>query len=113
MKYYHNLYTSAELQAKKDSVLAKLEENRVQLNKYLIVLTCDGKNQLEIFDSIMLKQEYFRNQVLMVIGIAAGYQEALSLVRLITEEVYNNQKDVNIRGYLLDMQQKYEERVGE
>ncbi len=113
MKYYYDLYISDELQEKKDRILSKLEENQVQLNIYLIVLTSDGKNQLEVFDSIMLKQEYFQNRVFMVVGIAAGYQEALELVRTITDEVFCNQEDVDIRKYLLDMQQKYEESVGE
>ncbi len=111
MKYYYHLYLSKVLQTKKDSILAKLGQNQIQFNRYLIVLTCDGKNQLEIFDSIMLRQEYFRNQVSVVVGIADGYQEALEVVRQITDEVYSAQQNVNIREYLLDKQQKYEEGV--
>lgn len=38
MKYYHNLYLSDELKEKKEGIIYKLEHDKIQLNKYVIVL---------------------------------------------------------------------------
>ena len=45
---------------------------------------------------------------LFVVGIASGYDEALKLVKQITEEVYEETGRTDIRNYLLNKQQEYE-----
>ena len=112
MKYYCELYWSEKFQNKKKEILSKLEQNKVQLNKYLIVLTENSKNHLEFFDSVLLKQNIFGQRDLFLVGIADGYFGALELVEIITQEVYDKTKGTNIRGYLLEKQREFEERLG-
>ena len=38
MKYYHNLYLSDGLKEKNEGIIYKLEHDKIQLNKYVIVL---------------------------------------------------------------------------
>ena len=111
MKYYCELYWSEGLQKKKKSILSGLEQNKVQLNKYLIVLTKNSANHLEFFDSVLLKQDVFKQGELFVVGIADGYSGALELVEKITQEVYDKTKDIDIRRYLLKKQREFEERL--
>ncbi len=111
MKYYCELYWSENLQEKKKEILSKLEQNRVQLNKYLIVLTETSANHLEFFDSVLLKQRAFEQKELFLIGIADGYSGALKLVKEITQEVYDVTKGTDIRQYLLAKQKEFEERL--
>ncbi len=111
MKYYYELYLSEELQVKKEEILKKLEQNKAQLNKYLIVLTKSSVNHLEFFDAVLLKQNVFKQNELFIIGIAEGYHGALELVEKITQEVYDKTKGTDIRQYLLGRQREFEERI--
>lgn len=109
MKYYYALYVSSELALRKTEILHKIERKEWQLEKYLIVLTKNEKNHLEVFNSVLLLQEAISGEDLFVIGIAEGHRGALELVRQITEEVYSETKGTDIRNYLLEKQREYEE----
>ncbi len=109
MKYYHDLYVSKRIGTKVTEVIAKLEKDEVQFNKYLITITKNEKNHLEFFDSILFLQKIFEDDDLFVVGIAEGYKDAIRLVKEITEEVYEATKSTNIRKYLLEKQMEYEQ----
>ena len=56
MKYYHNLYLSDGLKEKKEGIIYKLEHDKIQLNKYVIVLAENANNNLEFYDAALLLQ---------------------------------------------------------
>ena len=56
----------------------------------------------------MLQEAISKNELFLV-GIASGYTESLELVEKITQEVYDETSGVDIRNYILQKQQKYEE----
>lgn len=109
MKYYHGLYISEKLIPKKKEILDKLGKNQLQFEKYLIILTEKGTNQLEIFNSVLLMQKSISKEELFIVGIANGYNEALELVEKIAGQVYDETKGLDIRNYILRSQQEYEE----
>ena len=111
MRYYHNLYLTENLQKQKEEIIEKLENKKLQLNKYIIVLTENPANHLEFFDSVMLKRNMVPQKDLFVVGITDGYHDALELVEKITQEVYDNTNGINIRQYLLEKQREFEERI--
>lgn len=111
MKYYHNLYLSEAFRDKKEEIIEKLEKKQLQLNKYLVVLTKNTANHLEFFDSVMLKQSLFGQDDCLVVGIADGYPDALEMVEIITQEVYDRTKGTDIRSYLLESQRQFEEGI--
>ena len=108
MKCYHKLYLSKDVIEKKDEILRKIEQNQWQLSKYVIALTKNEQNHLEIFDAVLFVQHGLPKDDLFVVGLAGSYIGAIDLVQQITEEVYAKTKDVDIRGYLLKSQQEYE-----
>lgn len=110
MRYYHNLYLSDGLAEKKEDIIYKLEHNKFQLNKYVIVLAQNEKNHLEFYNAALLLQRVFGKKNLFVIGIADGEEEALLLVEKITREVYDKTKGADIRAYLLERQRESEEK---
>lgn len=75
----------------------------------MIALTKNDNNHLEIFNSVLLLQEAISKNELFLVGIASGYTESLELVEKITQEVYDETSGVDIRNYILQKQQKYEE----
>lgn len=110
MKFYYNLYVSDELKGKEQEIIYKLKQDKVQLNKYLIVLTQNPKNHLEFYDSVLLLQKRRGKEHLFIVGIADGYEGALHLTASIVSEVYEATGDVQIRSYLLEQQRKFEDR---
>ena len=111
MKYYHNLYLSEGFHDKKAEILDKLERKETQLNKYLVVLSKNSNNQLEIFDSILLIQKIYEMDYLFVVGIADGYDGALEMIEKLTQEVYDITRGTDIRNYFLEKQRQFEEGI--
>ena len=109
MKYYHALYMSEELLSKKAEILDKFENDKWQIEKYLIVLAKNHKNHLEFLNSVLLIQKSINKDDLFVIGIANGEQGAMELIEKITQEVYDETESTDIRNYILQKQKEFEE----
>ena len=109
MKYYYDLYLSEKYETSKEDFLDNLKRNSFPIDQYLVVLLKSEKNQLEIFNSVLLKQEYFNRDELLVVGIARGLDDAYTIVEKISQEVYNVTGDADIKSYLWDKQKEYEE----
>ena len=110
MKYYFNMYISEEVAGKKGEILQKIENNQVQLNKYVIVLAKNEKNHLEFYDTALLRQDIFDKDSLFLVGLAEGYSGSVKLIERITQEVLDESGGTDIRGYLLKKQKDFEER---
>ena len=101
MQYYKYLYVGKNLTDKKEQILAKLDENKLMLNTYVIALAKGEQNHLEFFNTALLKQKVFSKVDLFVVGIADGYEESLEIVEAITKEVYDKTRGADIRSYIL------------
>ena len=88
MEFYCDLYVSECWQKKKARIIRKLRANRVQPQVYVV-------------------QHVFAHADLFVVGIADGYDEALAMVRDITEEVYTVTGKTDLRKYILERQEQY------
>ena len=76
MKYYHALYMSDKLIRKKAEILEKIENDKWQIDTYLIVLAKNEKNHLEYCHSVLLLQQSISKDDLFIGGIANGEQGA-------------------------------------
>lgn len=104
MRYFKELYISEELQGREEEVVEHLEKKEFQFRIYLIALPENEKNQLEIYHSGMLNQEWYRNKDVFVVGLAKGYLQAIELVRKIAEETLEATGGADIRQYILKRQ---------
>lgn len=102
MKFYSDLYLGETVKKKKKYLIQSLEEGKVLLGVYVLVLPLGEQNQLEIFDCLMLAQKVFRREDRFVVGIAAGHGEALELMTRITEDVYEKTGGADLRNYILN-----------
>ena len=109
MKYYYNLYLDDYTSNNREEIIEKLESDKWQFEIYLITMSKNEKNHLEIYNSALLLQKGMADEQLFVIGFARGYDEAVELVEMIIKEVYDNTNGTNIRNYILQKQQKFEE----
>ena len=101
MRFHDRLYIGESIKHP-EIVKWKLRVAAGQFNVHLIVISQNQNNQLECFHNALLKQKYFRRQDLYVIGIAGNYEEAIELIRCITEDCIQTTGSGNIKAFLLN-----------
>ena len=109
-KFFCDLYVSEGWEKKKLKLIKKLQKNKLQPSVYVITLSQGKQNHLEYYSSLLLKQHIFDNASLFIVGIANGYDGALSLIERIAEEAYEKTGEVNLRKFLLDRQEEFEKK---
>lgn len=100
MKWYSELYVGETARKKKNRIIRKLKINAGMLDTYVITLAVNEHDLLEIISSVYLKQRAVRRNLPMIIGIACGYEEAVTLVTEIVEETYKQTGDFAVPAYL-------------
>lgn len=104
MKWYKNLYMGDNAKKEKYKVFVHIVKERFQKDTFLIILSRSSGNLLEIVNSNFIFQPHFKKKSvkskIYVVGLAKGREEALELVRVIIDDVYQNTAAFNIREYL-------------
>ena len=101
MKIYQELYVSEELEKRRDDVIQKLKEDKIQWNIYLIVLVGHNNSQLEIVNSTLLVHKLFPREGIIIVGIAKGKSQAMELIKEIVSSIYAKTGKVDIRKFIL------------
>lgn len=100
MRYAKHLYLTEEMEERKARILQKLQKRKLQREVFLLAITNQGEGYLEIVSSLELLQSSYPSEKLFIVGLAGDYEDALELVRQITEEVYHQTGDTRIVEYL-------------
>lgn len=104
MKWYKKLYLTENTKASKMRIMEYTVLKKFQPDVYLIVLSDNANNYLEMIKAISLKQPHYNKKEvwdkLYVVGIAKGYDEGIELMARIISEMYKNTGGFNIREYL-------------
>ena len=108
IRLYCDLYVSECWQEKKEKIIKRLVDNRLQPQVYVITLAQGEQNYLEFFSSVLLNQRIYKETELFVVGIAAGYWEAVSMIKDMTERVYKETGDANVRQFIMMRQEEFE-----
>lgn len=66
-----------------------------------VICVCQGLDELEIMHAGLLKQPYYRDHPPLVVGIASGYDEAVSLIQRIVSDVFEKTGDYRLKDYFL------------
>jgi len=99
MKYYRYLYTSESI-TNVDKLKVKLNLRKGKVGIY-IIFWARNNDQLEIMNSLYLKQHFYRIKPPVVIGLAKSYDEAVELVIKMTNESLEKTGNPDIKNYLL------------
>lgn len=86
-------------------MFGRIRRGRFQLDTYLITLSDNPDNLLDMFSANVLKQPYLRNKrgfmpEIYVVGLAKGYAEGLEVITAIIDDVYQQTGAFDIPGYL-------------
>jgi hypothetical protein len=100
MEFYQHLYIGETVKKRIGKIKKNLKKNSFQPFIHVITLPVFGDGQLEIYPAYILRQSFFREQSLFVVGIAGGREEAFALVQQIVDECLAATKDADLRNYL-------------
>ena len=101
-KFYKYLYWDENIPEKKrNRIKWRLKVSKRDAPCYVLVLS-EGEDQLEIYNSLVLLQSYYRKNPSFIIGIAAGYEGAVDMVRQMAEDCYRKNKNADLKKYLAE-----------
>lgn len=98
MKFYKNLYIGDTVK-KPEKIKKKLRKNVKLTNVYLIVYMAENR-RLEIYHSLMLQQQYYKEIPLYIVGIAGSQDEANQLICRIAQEALDKTGNADLVAYL-------------
>lgn len=103
-RFYKYLYWDEKIPDKKKNRIRRRLKFCRRARPYYVLTLCKGADQLEIYNSLILLQPYYRKNQRLIIGIAASYHGALGLVRQIAGECYAENKNADLKKYLAEKQ---------
>ena len=102
LDYHRKIYLGDGIsESKLDKIKKKLAEKPLFCSAYLIVLSRNPSDQLEIISAKQLVQSYYEKYPVYVIGIASDYDEAVAIVEQIVQECLQIRGDCALKEYLL------------
>ena len=100
MQFMGSLYVGDNLASTEYKIVEKVHKCKVVPNLYLIVLSENPDNMLDIILEKEVMQKHYPKDELKVIGIANGKKEAIQLVQRIVEESLCETGSADVRGFL-------------
>jgi hypothetical protein len=100
MKFYKQLYVGPSIR-KPDRIKKKLKRY-AKLPKVYVVAYSSDTDQLEIYHSMLLQQWYYKEHAPYIIGIAGSQDEAVDIIRQISEEAMLKTGGADLLSYLFD-----------
>lgn len=96
-----NLYLGESIRAEKvEKIKKKLEKSPMFSGVFVIALSRNSSDQLEIYDAKQLVWPYYQKNPPYVIGIAKNRGEAVALIEQIVEECLRHRGDCALKEYL-------------
>ncbi len=103
IRWYKDLYLSDGLDKKKANKYKKTLAKKYFLKDfYVIAISLTQTDQLEFFSARQLMQPHMPKMGYDIVGLATNYDEALSLIEHIVQDVYEKTGDVALKDYFSD-----------
>lgn len=104
LQYSESLYLGNSInQAKLSKIKNKLERKPLFAGVYLLTISKNQHDQLDIIKSVYLNQQYFVNNTTCVVGITKYYDEAIAIVEKIVLECLKSRGDCKLKEYLYSL----------
>lgn len=102
LNYLPDLYLGESIREEKlDKIKKKLENKPLLSGVFLIALSRNPSDQLEIYNAKLLAQKYYAKYPPCVAGIAGNYDEAVRMVEQMVQECMEKRGDCALKEYLL------------
>lgn len=101
LDYLPDLYLGEGIDGKKlDKIKKKLEDKPLLSGVFVIAISRNPSDQLEIYSARQLAQKYYAEYPPYVVGIAADYGEAVKMVEQMARECMEERGDCALKEYL-------------
>ena len=100
MIWYEDLYVSDNIIKKKNKLVKKISKGKLTKNIYVIALSRNDKELLDVFQANVLKQQYYKNQTIVAVGLAKGEDMAYETVKKIIDDCYGETGSVDVKGFI-------------
>lgn len=102
LNYHPDLYLGESIDRKKlDKIKKKLEDKPLLSGVFLIAISRNPSDQLEIYNAGQLVQRYYAKNPPYVVGIAGNHSEAVAMVEQMVQECLEKRGDCALKEYLL------------
>lgn len=100
--YHHDLRLGEGLSYKDiTQIQEKLRVNPIEANLFLITISANSEEQLDIYDAKYLIQKYYQKNPPYVIGIAKEKGHAFTIVEELMKECVEKRSDANLKAYII------------
>lgn len=97
-----HLYVGESMSDRKlDKIKTKLLKKPISCGAYVITLSKNVHDQLDIIQTRQLAQRFYQNYELRVVGIASNRDEAVELVEKMLQNCIKERGDCRVKEYLL------------
>ncbi len=100
MEFLSQLYWGEGIPEEYYPEIKKSIERGFAKKDYVVITLCEGADQLELYSGAASQKHGFRYDDKTVAGIASNREEALEMVRRITEECFEKRGDANLKAFL-------------
>ena len=101
LAYHPRLYLGESIKEQKlEKIKKKLEKKPFFSGVFLVTLSRNASDLLELYDARELVQSYYLKNPPYVVGIAGNREEAIALVEKIVEECLQVRGDCALKEYL-------------
>ena len=100
MQFMGSLYVGEKIAYAQYKIVEKVHKGKVVPKLYLIVLSSNSDNMLDIIPQKEVQQKYYPKDGLRIVGIAEGKKEALGLVQQMILESLRETGSADVRGFL-------------
>ena len=101
MKLCKKLYFGESAQENKKEILSYIKRRKWQFGIYVITLSENEENLLDVYETIQFEQNYYKKKKLWIVGAAVGKKEAFELVGEIINDVFQKTGAFNVKDYFL------------
>lgn len=98
MRWYEQLYVGDRAKKNRYSIIQAVREGK-RRGYYILTPASNENNLLDIYPALTLQQPYYKKQDLLIVGVAADYQDAAMLAGKIIEDVYRKTGGYDVRGF--------------
>ncbi len=99
MRWAENLYTTEKTKKMLPKIMHKVRSGQLQPGIWLITIASNESNLLDIFHSIYYLQPMYANLNPDIVGIAESEYAAKELLIRITEDLYREMGNFDVRTY--------------
>ena len=99
MRFYERLYLGDKAKKNRFSILQAVREEKTS-GYYVLTPASNEKNLLDMYSASALNQPYYKQQDLLIVGVAADYEDAATLVGRIVGDIYKKTGTYDVRAFL-------------